>query len=63
MNTKIHALSFAVAIGLLLANAESITAQSLQPGYVDDFAGKPRVVVLRTSGMNLTTRCLSSACC
>src|SRR5215470_3336602 len=39
-----------IAIGLLLAVATSATTQSLQPGYVDDFVGKPRVVVLSDIG-------------
>lgn len=38
------------AIGLLFAVAASTTAQPLQPNHVDDFAGKPRVVVLSDIG-------------
>jgi len=50
MNTKMRILSFALTIGLLFANAEYSAAQLLQPGNVDDFAGKPRVVVLTDMG-------------
>ena len=50
MNTRICALRFALTIGLLSAYAGSATAQVLQPGYVDDFVGKPRVVVLSDMG-------------
>src|SRR5215468_1449866 len=50
MNTKMCLLSFALTIGLLFTNAEYSTAQLPQPGNVDDFAGKPRVVVLTDMG-------------
>src|SRR5215475_15588225 len=39
-----------IAIGLLLAVTTSATVQPLLPDHVDDFAGKPRVVVLSDMG-------------
>src|SRR5215510_8606133 len=50
MNTNLLQLIFALTIGLLFAVAESGATQVLQPGYVDDFVGKPRVVVLSDMG-------------
>src|SRR5262249_48956465 len=50
MNTKICPLSFALIIGLLFTTAGYSTAQLPQPGNVDDFVGKPRVVVLSDIG-------------
>ncbi len=50
MHTNMRLLIFAITISLWFAGAESATAQSLQPGYVDDFAGKPRVAVLSDMG-------------
>src|SRR5215470_5096355 len=50
MNIKMCSLSFALTIGLLFANEEYSTAQLPQPGNVDDFVGKPRVVVLIDMG-------------
>src|SRR5262249_52290565 len=50
MNTKMCPLSFVLTIGLLFANTESAAVQLLQSGYVDDFTGKPRVVVLSDMG-------------
>ena len=48
--TKLMNPLVATAIGLLFAIAESSTAQPLQPNYVDDFTGKPRVVMLSDMG-------------
>jgi len=48
--TKLMTPLILSATGLLLAVATSATTQSLQPGYVDDFVGKPRVVVLSDIG-------------
>jgi len=39
-----------MAVALLLALAASASAQPLAPGHVDDFTGKPRVVVLSDMG-------------
>src|SRR5262249_37630311 len=39
-----------MAIGLLFAITMNAIAQPLQPGDVDDFAGKPRIVVLSDMG-------------
>jgi hypothetical protein len=39
-----------IAAGLFLTIIESATAQPLQPDFVDDFTGKPRVVVLTDMG-------------
>jgi hypothetical protein len=39
-----------IAIGLLLAGAASNAAQPVPPGNIDDFTGKPRVVVLSDIG-------------
>jgi hypothetical protein len=50
MNAKMRPLIFTMAIGLLFAIAGSGATQVLQPGYVDDFVGKPRVVVLSDMG-------------
>src|SRR5262245_2206207 len=50
METKMRPLIFAMSLGLLFAIAESGATQVLRPGYVDDFAGKPRVVVLSDIG-------------
>src|SRR5215470_12068619 len=50
MNSKLLPLIFALTIRLLFTTAGGATAQSLQPGYVDEFVGKPRVVVLSDMG-------------
>ncbi|MCI0391472.1 MAG: DUF1593 domain-containing protein [Acidobacteria bacterium] len=47
---KLKDTLIAMIIGLLFAISASATAQPLQPGYVDDFTGKPRVVVLSDMG-------------
>ena len=50
MSTKLLTLIFALSAGLLFTNAGGAGAQLLQPGYVDEFVGKPRVVVLSDMG-------------
>src|SRR5262245_58724857 len=50
MNTKIRPLIFALTICPLFANTEYATAQLPQPGHVDEFVGKPRVIVLTDMG-------------
>src|SRR5262245_20423145 len=50
MNTKLLRLIFALTIGLLFAIVEIAAMQPMQPGQVDDFVGKPRVVVLSDMG-------------
>lgn len=49
-NPKLKEVQILVAIGLLLVLAGSAGAQALQPSYVDNFTGKPRVVVLSDMG-------------
>lgn len=39
-----------MVVGFVFALAATASAQSLPPNYVDDFAGKPRVVVLTDMG-------------
>jgi hypothetical protein len=51
MNTKLLPLIFALTTGLLFTTAGGAGAQLLQPGYVDEFVGKPRVVVLSDMGI------------
>lgn len=46
MNPKSCCPTFVLVVGLLLAVAGQAAAQALPPTHVDDFAGKPRVVVL-----------------
>jgi len=50
MNTKVRLLILAITICLSFGKAEYAAAQALQPDYLDDFAGKPRVVVLSDMG-------------
>src|SRR5215216_6514665 len=50
MKTKMRPLIVVLTIGLLFANVGYAAAQLLPPGYVDDFTGKPRVVVLSDMG-------------
>lgn len=50
MNTKLLPLIFALTTGLLFTTAGGAGAQLLQPGYVDEFVGKPRVVALSDMG-------------
>ena len=50
MNTKLLLLIFALTMGLSFSTAGGAGAQLLQPGYVDEFVGKPRVVVLSDMG-------------
>lgn len=50
MNRKIGRLLLALTLGLCCANAEQLAAQALPPDHVDDFTGKPRVIVLSDMG-------------
>ena len=50
MNTKLLPLIFALTMGLLFTTAGGAGAQLLQPGYMDEFVGNPRVVVLSDIG-------------
>src|SRR5262245_1005929 len=50
MSTKLLPLIFAMTAGLLFTTAGGAGAQLLQPVYVDDFIGKPRVIVLSDMG-------------
>src|SRR5262245_588543 len=50
MNTKLIPLIFALTAGLLFTTAGGASARLLQPGYVDEFVGNPRVVVLSDMG-------------
>lgn len=43
-------LRIVIVISTLIAFAATISAQALQPGHIDEFAGKPRVVVLSDMG-------------
>jgi len=48
--TTLTNILMVMAIGLSFAFATSMNAQPLPPNYVDDFTGKPRVVVLTDMG-------------
>ena len=50
MKEKVLPLIFALTAGLLFTTAGGAGAQLLQPGYVDEFVGKPRVVALSDIG-------------
>lgn len=50
MNTKLLPPIFALTMTLLFITAGGAGAQILQPGYVDEFVGKPRVVLLSDMG-------------
>jgi hypothetical protein len=50
MRTKLLPLIFALTVGLFSTTAGGAGAQLLQPGYVDEFVGKPRVVALSDMG-------------
>jgi Protein of unknown function (DUF1593) len=50
MNTKLLPLILALTTGLLFTTTGGAGAQLLQPGYVDEFVGKPRVVALSDMG-------------
>src|SRR5262247_3769560 len=50
MITKLLPLILALTTGLLFTNAGGAGAQLLEPGYVDEFVGKPRVVALSDIG-------------
>src|SRR5262245_63077571 len=50
MIAKSLQLILALTTGLLFTTAGGAGAQLLQPGYVDEFVGKPRVVVLSDMG-------------
>jgi hypothetical protein len=50
MSANLLPLIFALTTGLLFTTAGSAGAQLLQPGYVDEFVGNPRVVVLSDMG-------------
>src|SRR6266542_5161933 len=50
MNTKLLPLIFALTTGLLFTTTGGAGVQLLQPGYVDEFVGKPRVVALSDMG-------------
>ncbi|MBS1811923.1 MAG: DUF1593 domain-containing protein [Acidobacteria bacterium] len=47
---KTRLTNFLIVMGLSLAFAASATAQPLPPNHVDDFTGKPRVVILTDMG-------------
>ena len=50
MSTKLLPLLFALTVVGLFTTAGGSGAQLLQPGYVDEFVGNPRVVALSDMG-------------
>src|SRR5262245_65910327 len=50
INTETLSLIFALTMGLTFTTSGGSVAQHSQPGYVDEFVGKPRVVVLSDMG-------------
>lgn len=50
MNAKVRPLLLVIVFGLFTAIVETAFAQALPPNHVDDFAGRPRVVVLSDMG-------------
>ncbi|MBI1763376.1 MAG: DUF1593 domain-containing protein [Acidobacteria bacterium] len=50
MNRKMRQLLLALTLGFGFISAERVAAQALPPDHVDDFTGKPRVIVLSDMG-------------
>lgn len=50
MHKKIGQILLALTLGLWCANVEHLAAQALPPDHVDNFTGKPRVIVLSDMG-------------